>query len=75
MSSGAGRLFFAAGSSTVNVAVPVDGTKHYQPNETFYVRLSKPKNATVAGEYGTATIVSGDKMPTQTSRQADHYQL
>lgn len=57
-----GTLTFASGVLTQSVAVNVNGDTTIEPDETFFVTLSVPVNATigVAQGVGTGTIVNDD---------------
>ncbi len=56
-----GQLTFAKGQTVKTILVPVSGDLVAEPNETFSVRLSNPKGATVADGVGIVTIV--DSVP------------
>lgn len=53
-------LSFAAGETSKTVTVTVLGDNVDEPNETFFVKLSSPTNATIADLKGIATIVDND---------------
>jgi ribosomal protein L35AE/L33A len=55
-----GTAVFAPGTTTVNVSVPVVGDTSVEPNETFFLNLSNPVNATISDAQGVATIVNDD---------------
>jgi hypothetical protein len=55
-----GTLTFNPGVTTQNVTVNVTGDVSVEPNETFFVNLSAPTNATIATGQGTGTIVNDD---------------
>src|SRR5437667_5324929 len=46
------------------VAVTVNGDTKFEPNETFFVNLSNPTNATISDNQGAGTIVNDDGQPT-----------
>src|SRR5207249_2245282 len=46
------------------VAVTVNGDTKFEPNETFFVNLSNPVNATISDNQGVGTIVNDDGQPT-----------
>src|SRR5437667_208487 len=46
------------------VAVTVNGDTKFEPNETFFVNLSNPVNATISDNQGAGTIVNDDGQPT-----------
>ena len=48
-------------STTVNVTVNSDTT--FEPNETFFVNLTSPTNATISDSQGTGTINNDDAEP------------
>lgn len=49
-------------STTVNVTVNSDTT--FEGNETFFVNLTAPANATISDNQGTGTITNDDTQPT-----------
>ena len=55
-----GTVTFPPGSATQNVSVTVNGDTTGEPNETFFVNLSSPTNATIADAQGTGTITNDD---------------
>ncbi len=61
-------LTFAAGETTKTVNVQVVGDNVIEPNETFFVDLSTPTNATIADNQGLGTIINDD---TQSLRVTD----
>jgi hypothetical protein len=61
-----GTLTFPAGSAgSQTITVLVNGDTDVEPNETFFVDLSSPVNATIAVGRGTGTILNDDS-PTLT---------
>jgi len=60
-----GTLTFAPGTTTQPVTVNVIGDTTPEPNETFFVNLSSPTNATIATGTGTGTILNDDAVVTQ----------
>jgi hypothetical protein len=54
--SASGKLTFAKGETVKTVPVTVYGDQVPEPNETFSVRLSNPKGATIADGVGFVTI-------------------
>lgn len=52
-----GKLTFAKGETTKTILVRVYGDQRSEPNETFTVRLSNPKGATIADNSGVVTIM------------------
>ena len=53
-------LVFAAGETSQTVTVVVNGDTLIEPDETFFVRLSSPTNATIAKGSGTGKILDDD---------------
>jgi large repetitive protein len=58
-----GTLTIAAGLTSQTVTVPVNGDGVYEPDETFFVDLSIPANATIAQSRGTGTIANDEPVP------------
>ena len=58
-----GMVTFAPGVLTQPITVNVNGDTTVEPNETFFVNISSPTNATIAGATGTGTIVNDDRAP------------
>jgi hypothetical protein len=58
-----GTLIIFAGQTTGTIAIPVNGDVLAEPNEAFFVNLSKPSNATIADGQGIGTIVNDDGPP------------
>ncbi len=65
-----GTLTFAPGVTTQTVTVPVNGDTLSEANETFFVNLSSPTNATLAQPQGTGTILDNDPLPSLTISDA-----
>ncbi len=59
-----GTLTFDPGESSRTVTVQVKGDVLDEVNETFFVNLSNPANATIADSQGRATITDDDPLPT-----------
>ncbi len=55
-----GTLTFNAGETSKTITVPVYGDTADESDETFYVDLSNPTNATIADGRGTGTIQDDD---------------
>lgn len=55
-----GRLTFSPGQTSMSISVPVLGDLLKESDETFYVNLSNPANATIARSQATATIRDDD---------------
>jgi hypothetical protein len=53
-------LTFAPGVTTANFTVPINGDTTPEGNETFFVNLTNPLNATIATAQGTGTINDDD---------------
>jgi hypothetical protein len=58
-----GTLTFAAGVTTQNVTVVVNGDTLDEADETFTVTLSTPVNVTIADDAGLGTITDDDVTP------------
>src|SRR5256886_16806290 len=54
---------FAPGVTIQPVTVTVNGDTKFEPNETFFVNLSNPTNATIADGQGQGTILNDDAQP------------
>jgi parallel beta-helix repeat protein len=59
-SEAAGTLNFAAGEASKQVSVQVYGELTVELDETFFVNLSNPTNATIADGQGVGTILDDD---------------
>jgi plastocyanin len=55
-----GKLTFKPGQTNLSIAVKIKGDTIVEPNETFFVVLSRPRGATLAKGKGTGTIVNDD---------------
>jgi uncharacterized repeat protein (TIGR01451 family) len=58
-----GTLIFAPGSTSEVFSVGVRGDVAYETNETFFVNLTLPQNATIADGQAVATILNDDAPP------------
>ena len=58
-----GTLTIPAGSTSGTINVTINGDTTVEPNETFFVNLSSPTNATIAVAQGTGTILNDDPNP------------
>jgi hypothetical protein len=58
--SASGTLTFAPGETSKTITVLVNGDRLPEPNETFFVNLSSPTNATIADGQGVATILDDE---------------
>jgi Tol biopolymer transport system component len=56
----AGTVTIAAGATTSSIAVEVNGDTMIEPDETFFVNLAAPVNATIADSRATGTIRNDD---------------
>jgi len=55
-----GVVTFTPGQTTQTITINVNGDTTVEPNETFFVTLSAPTNATLAVAQGTGTILNDD---------------
>ncbi len=55
-----GTLTIPAGQTMGTITVLVNGDTNVEPNETFFVNLSSPSNATIADSQGLGTITNDD---------------
>lgn len=55
---------FAPGETTKTVTVPINGDTVSEANETFFINLTAPVNATIADNQGLGTITNDDAAPT-----------
>jgi uncharacterized protein (TIGR03437 family) len=55
-----GRLTFTPGQTSRTITVLVNGDTTVEPDETFFVNLRSPANATIADAQGMATIINDD---------------
>ena len=51
------------GSTTTTITVPILEDSSLEDNETFYVNLSNPNNATISDSQGVGTITDDDCDP------------
>ncbi len=61
-----GTLLFAAGQINKTISISVVGDKFDELDETFFMNLSGPLNATIADNQGECTIIDNDAAPTLT---------
>jgi hypothetical protein len=59
-----GSVTIPAGSLSQGVAIGVNGDRAYELDETFFLNLSSPTNATLADAQGVGTITNDDPPPT-----------
>lgn len=64
-----GTLVFAPGQTSKTISVSVKGDKKKEANETFFVDLTDPTNATIAGSQGFGEILNDDSTSTKGSRR------
>lgn len=55
-----GTVSIPAGATTVTITVSVNGDLAGEPNETFFVSLTRPRNATLADTQAVGTITNDD---------------
>lgn len=67
----AGSLVFAAGEISKTVTVLVNGDMLAEPNETLFVTLSSPGNASIITGQGTGTIIDDDNRRTVSDFDGD----
>ena len=65
-----GTATIQPGKRTTTITISVNGDILVEPDDTFYVDLSSPTNATIAHSRGTGTIKNDD--PTPSLSIADH---
>ncbi|MEY2409547.1 MAG: large repetitive protein [Verrucomicrobiota bacterium] len=58
-----GTVIFPPGSILQSVRVPVLGNLTSESNETFFVNLSAPVNATISDGHAVGSIVDNDRVP------------
>lgn len=58
-----GQVFFAPGETSKTVEVLIDGGGAVEADETFFIDLSSPVNATIARGVATVTILNDDVPP------------
>ena len=61
--SASGTVTFTPGQTSRPVNVTINGDTGSEPNETFFVNLSTPTNATISNSQGTGTITNDDAQP------------
>lgn len=61
-----GTLQFPAGQTSRTIQIQMINDNVFEPNETFFVNLSNPTNATIADGQGQGTITNDDPQPTIT---------
>ena len=58
-----GTLTFNPGDTTKPIPVTINGDATFEPNETFFINLTTPSNATISDTQGQGTIVNDDAAP------------
>lgn len=58
-----GTLTFGPNETTKTISVPIIGNTTAEPNETFFVNLSNPTNASIQDGQGLGTILNDDNAP------------
>jgi len=58
--SNSGTLTFNSGDTAKTITVLVNGDQKFEPNETFFVNLTNPVNATISDNQGLGTITNDD---------------
>jgi ribosomal protein L35AE/L33A len=61
--AGSGTLTFTPGQTSKTMTVPVLGDLLDEANETFFVNLTNPSNATIVDGQGLGTITDNDPLP------------
>lgn len=61
---GTGTVEFPVGTVTRTIFVSINMDNVFEPDETFFINLSNPTNATIADGQGKATITNDDPQPT-----------
>ena len=62
----AGTVDFQPGTVSKTISVPITLDNVFEPDETFFVNLSNPTNATIGDGQGQGTITNDDPQPTIT---------
>src|SRR5207249_68573 len=63
--SASGTLTFAPGQTVQTITVLVNGDSTFESDESFFVNLSAPLNATIGDGQGVGTILNDDCQPPQ----------
>ncbi len=58
-----GTVTFTPGQTQQTISVTVNGDTTFEPNETFFVNLNTPTNATISDTQGQGTITNDDPPP------------
>ncbi|MDT5157624.1 MAG: hypothetical protein QOH51_1981 [Acidobacteriota bacterium] len=59
-------ISFSPGETSKTITIGVRGDFIHEPDETFFVNLSNPSNATIADGQGQGTIIDNDPVPAVT---------
>ena len=70
-----GTLTFGAGETVKTVTVLINGDTQVEPNETLFVNLSNPGNATIQTGQGIGTILDDDAGPPTIQLSQSTYQV
>lgn len=62
-SGGVGSMQIAAGNTSAVISIPIYGDTTVEPDESFFVQLSNPLNATIDDGTGVGTILNDDVVP------------
>jgi Big-like domain-containing protein/Calx-beta domain-containing protein len=68
-----GTLYLRPGTTSKSVSVPVNSDTNSEPDETFFLNLSGPENATVADDKGEGTIVDSTPVNGAPTANNDSY--
>jgi hypothetical protein len=58
-----GRLQFGSFVTTQTISVTIRGDQTHEPDETFFINLTNPSNATIADPQGQGLILNDDPVP------------
>ncbi len=61
--NGGTTLDFPVGTVTRTISIQINPDNVFEPDETFFVNLSNPTNATIADGQGQGTIANDDPLP------------
>ncbi|MGN6733433.1 MAG: Calx-beta domain-containing protein, partial [Candidatus Binatia bacterium] len=67
-----GTLIFNPGETTKNITVVINGDTLAEADETFFVNLSNPMNATIADGQALGTIINDDALPSISINDVAH---
>ena len=59
-----GSVSIASGTTSAQIAIPIVADAAYEADETFFVDLSAPTNATIADAQATVSLLNDDQAPT-----------